>query len=256
MRRRVLVSVLIAALTAGWATTSRAERTIEDGLEVAFNANFAPHSLPRFKPAPVKVAIDGRIATVDGSHPPPLRWLELEIHRNGILSGEGLPVCRASALQSTSTETALNRCDPALVGRGNFKAQVALGREVGSAGRILAFNSRRNGRPALLLHLFASVPVRFTLVVPLVIEKQARGQFGTLLKAKIPRIGGIVSVTQIGLELGRRYSYKGERRSYASAACSAPKTLPGAVFEFAQGRFRFEGHRTVEISLNQDCVVR
>ncbi len=146
------------------------------------------------------VSIDGRISTTDGSHPPPLRWLEIEVHRNGIVSGEGLPVCRASALQSTSTQTALNRCGSALVGKGDFKAQVALGREVGSAGKILAFNSRRKGKPALLLHLFASVPVRFTLVVPLVIEKRAKGQFGTLLKARIPRIGGIVSVTQIGLD--------------------------------------------------------
>jgi hypothetical protein len=256
MRRHLFIPILIAALVVGWAATSQAERTITDGLEVAFNANFAPHSLPRSEPAPVDVTVNGRIATTDGSHPPPLRWLEIEINRNGVISGEGLPVCRAPTLQSTSTQTALNRCGSALVGKGDFKAQVALGREVGSAGRILAFNSRRHGKPALLLHLFASVPVRFTLVVPLAIEKKAEGRFGTLLKARIPRIGGIVSVTQIGLKIGRRYSYKGERRSYASAACSAPKTLPGALFTFAKGRFRFEGHRTVAMSLSQDCFVR
>lgn len=256
MRYRVAISVLVAVLAIGWAGTSRAERTIEDGLEVAFDASFAPRSLPRSQPAPVKVAIDGRIATTDGSHPPPLRWLEIEIHRNGIVSGEGLPVCRAPTLQSTSTETALARCGSALVGRGDFKAQAALGREVASAGKILAFNSRRNGRPALLLHLFAAVPVRFTLVVPLVIEKEPKGEFGTLLKARIPRIGGIVSVTQVGLELGRRYTYKGKRRSYASAACSAPADLNQAIFTFAKGRFRFEGHRTVEMQLLKDCSVR
>src|SRR6478672_9493077 len=221
MRRRVAIPILIALLAIGCTAISRAEKRQVQGLRVSFEAGFSPHALPRTDPAPVKVEVEGQISTVDGSHPPPLRWLELEINRNGVLSGEGLPVCKASTLQSTSTGTALNRCGSALVGRGSFKAQAALGREVGSAGQILAFNSRRKGRPALLLHLFASVPVRFTLVVPLVIEKKAKGQFGTLLKAKIPPIGGIVSVTQIGLELERRYSYKGERRSYASAACSA-----------------------------------
>lgn len=256
MRRRLFIPILIAALVVGWAATSRAERKITDGLEVAFDADFTPHSLPRSEPAPVDVAIDGRISTTDGSHPPSLRWLEIEVNRNGVISGEGLPVCRAPALQSTSTQTALNRCGSALVGKGDFKAQVALGREVGSAGKILAFNSRRRGKPALLLHLFASVPVRFTLVVPLVIEEKTKGQFGTLLKARIPRIGGIVSVTRIGLNLGRRYSYKGERRSYASAACSAPRSLPGALFTFAQGRFRFEGHSTVEMKLVKSCFVR
>ena len=256
MRRRVAIPILIALLAIGCTAVSRAEQRQVQGLRVSFEADFAPHALPRTEPAPVKVSVEGQISTTDGSHPPPLRWLELEINRNGIVSGKGLPVCRAPALQSTSTQTALNRCGSALVGKGDFKAQVALGREVGSAGKILAFNSRFKGRPALLLHLFASVPVRFTLVVPLMIQKNTKGQFGTLLKARIPRIGGIVSVTQIGLELGRRYSYKGERRSYVSAACSAPKSLPGALFTFAKGRFRFEGHSTIAMSLAQDCSVR
>ncbi|HEX5990399.1 MAG TPA: hypothetical protein VFY75_09320 [Solirubrobacterales bacterium] len=256
MRRRLVIPILVAVLAVGWAGSSKAERTIEDGLEVAFNADFAPHALPRSEPAPVKVQIEGRIATTDGSHPPPLRWLEIEIHRNGILSGKGLPVCSSRALQSTSTQTALARCGPALVGKGSFRAQVDLGREVSSAGRILAFNSRHAGKPALLLHLFAAVPVRFTLVVPLVAEKQAKGQFGTVLRARIPRIGGIVSVTQIGLDIGRRYSFGGKRRSYVSAACSAPSGLPGAVFAFAKGRFRFEGHRDIEMKLVRACSVR
>lgn len=256
MRRRVAIPILIAALTVAWTASSQAERTIDQGLEVAFNANFSPRDLPRTQPAPVKVEIEGKIATTDGSHPPPLRWLELEIHRNGILDGQGLPVCKAASLQSTSTQTALARCRSALVGRGDFKAQVALGREVVSVGKILAFNSRRQGKDSLLLHLFAGVPVRFTLIVPLVVSRRNDGQFGTVLRARIPRIGGIVSVTQIGLTIGRRYSYAGKRRSYVSAACSAPAGFAGAPFSFARGKFRFEDRRAMRMTLVRSCSVR
>ncbi|HEX6602437.1 MAG TPA: hypothetical protein VF030_07315 [Solirubrobacterales bacterium] len=201
--------------------------------------------------------IQGRIATTDGTHPPPLRWLEVEIHRSGRLFNRGLPVCSAPILQSTSTETALARCHPALVGRGQFRADVRLGREIPATGRILAFNSRQDGRRSLLLHFFASVPVRFTLVVPLTIGRRQEGQFGTVLRAKIPKLGGdFGSITQIELALARRYSFRGKRHSYLSAACGAPPSLAGAVFPFARARFRFASHPEIRTTLVRDCLVR
>jgi hypothetical protein len=256
MRRRFLIPALIALLAAAWGTSSSAETVQNGNLRVTFNADFAPHNLPRLRAAPVKIKVEGRIATTDGSHPPPLRWLEVKLNRNGRLYSEGLPTCTAPTLQSTSTETALDRCRPALVGNGNFRAEVKLGREITAAGRILAFNSRRNGKPALLLHLFASAPVRFTLVVPLTIGRRSEGQFGTVLRAKIPRLGGdLGSVTEIDLTIGRQYSFAGKRRSYVSAACGAPPELNEAIFPFARGSFRFGGHDTFEETLLRVCRV-
>lgn len=257
MRRRIVIPALIAILAISWAASVRAEKVIEDGLEVTFNADFAPRVLPRHQPAPVKVKIHGRIATTDGSHPPPLRWLEVALNRNGRLYTKGLPVCTAPILQSTSTETAHERCHPALVGRGSFRAEVTLGREIPTGGKILAFNSRRDGKQALLLHLFAGVPVRFTLVVPLTIGHREEGQFGTILRAKIPRLGGgLGSVTEIDLSIGRRYSFGGKRRSYVSAACSAPDGFDEVPFSFARGTFRFEGHQEIRETLLRTCRVR
>ncbi len=256
MRLRAAIPLSIAIASLAFGAASNAEVTQRENLRVSFNANFVPHALPRAEAAPVKVQIDGRIATTDGSHPPPLRWLELEIHRSGILSGTGLPFCSAAVLQSTDTESALARCRPALVGRGSFRADVDLGQDVFAEGKILAFHSRRAGKETLTLHLFAAVPVRFTLVVPLTIGKRAEGQFGTVMRARIPRIGGIVSVTQIELAIGRRYTFAGQRRSYVSAACSAPAGLNLAVFPFARGRFRFEGHKEIRTTLVRNCAVR
>jgi hypothetical protein len=257
MRRRLGIPLLIALLSLALGAVSKAEVEQVENLRVTFDADFAPHELPRQRPAPVTVEIQGRIATTDGTHPPALRWLEIELHRSGRLFSKGLPICSAPLLQSTSSETALARCRPALVGRGSFRADVLLGREVAATGKILAFNSRRGGRQSLLLHLFAAVPVRFTLVVPLVIGHRSGGQFGTVLRAKIPKLGGgLGSVTQIQLTIGRRYLFQGKRRSYASAACGAPAGFPGAVFPFARARFRFEAHREIRTTLVRNCRVR
>jgi hypothetical protein len=256
MRRRLVIPALIALAAAVWGSSSFAE-TVQDGnLRVSFNADFAPHVLPRTRPAPVKVEVQGRISTTDGSHPPPLRWIEVKLNRNGKLYSKGLPVCTAPTLQSTSSETALARCRPALVGRGSFHAEVKLGREIPASGKILAFNSTRAGKPALLLHLFAGAPVRFTLVVPLTIGHTNQGQFGTVLRAKIPRLGGdLGSVTEIDLTIGRRYTFAGKRRSYVSAVCSAPPELNEGIFPFARGSFRFEGHRELRETLLRVCRV-
>lgn len=258
MRRRVATPILIVLLAVGGSAIASAETVQEDGLRVTFNADFAPHTLPRDRPAPISVKVAGKVATADGSHPPALRWLEIKIHRNGHLDAEGLRTCSAPSLQSTSTATALDRCRAALVGKGSFHAVVSLGREIATGGKILAFNSRRAGNRALVLHLFAGTPVRFTLVVPLTIEHLKKGQFGTLLRARIPKLaGGLGSVTEIDLTIGRRYSFRGERRSYVSAACSAPNSLPGGVFNFARANFRFEGHRAINPpALLQECSVR
>jgi hypothetical protein len=258
MRRRLVIPVLVALLAVGGGAVSRAATVQEHGLVVSFDADFTPHTLPREKPAPVSVKVAGKVRAADGSHPPALRWLEIMINRNGQLHSQGLPTCSASSLQSTSTATALDRCRSALVGKGSFNAVVSLGREIPTGGKILAFNSRRGGRQALVLHLFAGTPVRFTLVVPLTIGTLKGGQFGTILRAKIPKLAsGLGSVTEIDLTIGRRYSYKGKRRSYVSAACNAPANLPGGVFNFARARFRFESHQTINPPpLIQECSVR
>jgi hypothetical protein len=257
MKRRLTVFALLAALALLVAGASEAEVLQRGDLRVKFNADFDPHALPREHPAPVDVKILGAISTTDGSHPPPLRWMEVELNRNGHVASAGLPVCSAALLQSTSTEQAASRCGDAVVGHGRFKAEVLLGGEVPASGRILAFNSRLNGKPALLLHFFAHVPIRFTLVVPLRIAHKSMGEFGTLLRARIPRIaGGLSSITEIDLTIGRRYSAGGKRRSYVSAACSAPAALNGAVFSFARARFRFDGHPEIRSKLVDSCQVR
>jgi hypothetical protein len=258
MRRRVPIIVL-AALLLAFSSVSRAEVEQLGNLRVHFSAQFAPRSLPRQHPAPIEVNIQGSVATTDGSHPPPLQVLEVKLNRSGRLFTRGLPTCRPSLLQSTSSNEALARCGDALVGHGSFTADLALGgnEPILSNGKILAFNGRRSDRPALFLHFFGGVPVRFTLIVPLKIGHLKAGRYGTVLRTRIPKLaGGFGSITQIDLSLGRRWSFAGKRRSYLSAACSAPAGFPGASFAFASANFRFQAHRALHPTLVRSCHVR
>jgi hypothetical protein len=258
MFRRLAIPALLALAVVAGAGAARGEPFQNGNLRITFDGNFAPRSLPRDRPAPVTVSIDGSIATTDGSHPPPLRRFEIALNRNGRLSSAGLPACTSALLQSTTTETALARCRPALVGRGRYRADLASTQApIPVRGTILVFNGRRSGRPALFLHLYGTVPVRATFVLPLVIGHRPKGQFGTVLSAKIPVLaGGVGSITEIDLKIGRRYSLAGRRLSFLSASCAAPPGFPGAIFTFARGSFYFAGGKRIDTPLTRNCSVR
>lgn len=258
MRRRLAIVVALAALVALGAGPARGELAQTGNVRISFAGDFAPHSLPRQRLAPVTVAVDGSVATTDGSHPPPLRRLEIALNRNGRLSTRGLPGCRSGMLQSTSTETALARCRPALVGRGRFAADVQLDpSQVPVRGTILAFFGRQAGKPRLLLHLHGTVPVVATFVLSLEISRRAQSPFGTVLSARLPRLaGGLGSITDIELEIGREYRHRGKLRSFVSASCGAPAGFRGAVFPFARASFHFAGLPTLRTTLVRSCRVR
>lgn len=257
MRQRLAITALLALVLGIGAGAAQGESFQEGNLRISFSGGFAPHSLPRERPAPVTIELNSSISTDDGSQPPPLRSLEIALNSQGRLSTRGLPVCTSSALQSTTTGSALARCRAALVGHGSFGAAVASSQAlIPARGKILAFNSRQGGKPALLLHLYGTTPVQATFVLPLTIEHRQKGQLGTALATKIPVLaGGLGSITAVKLKIGRRYSFAGRRRSFLSASCAAPAGFGLAIFPFARGSFRFTDGTRIDTTLTRDCKV-
>jgi hypothetical protein len=259
MRRHLLIPLLLTIACLLAAGLAQAEIEQKGNVRITFSGDFSPHRLPRNELAPVTIDVKGAIGTTDGTHPPAVRRIEIAINRHGRLSTQGLPACSSPLLQSTSTETALKRCRPALVGRGHFAANVEFpsADPVLATGTMLAFYGKSNGKQALLLHLYATTPVRATFVLPLTISNRGNELFGTILSAKIPTLaGGLGSVTQIDLRIGRNYTYRGQRRSFVSASCPAPAGFPGAVFSLARGSFYFADGKKIETTLARDCRVR
>lgn len=254
------VAIALAALLALSAAGSAIAGPIQQGnVIIKFSGDFTPHALPRHRPVPIEVTIDGSVRTTDGSQPPALQRLQIALNRHGVLTTRGLPVCRESLLQSTTTEVALERCSSALVGRGSYGAGIfsASGGSVPVSGRILAFNGALAGKKVIFLHLYGTLPIAATLILPLRISHPAGGEFGTVLAAKIPRIaGGTGSITRIQLTIGRRYSYRGRRLAFVSASCAAPPGFDLALFSFARANFYLAGKQHLATTVTRDCRVR
>lgn len=256
---RLAFTIALVAVLLGAAAAARGEAIQQGQLRVDFKAGFAPRSLPRDRPAPVRVSLGGSVATADGSRPPQLRRISIALNRYGRLTTRGLPICARGELESTSSATALRRCRGALVGRGRFGADVAFPNlapfPVG--GSVLAFNSRVHGKLAILVHIYGSKPVRASLVLSFKVSHRRRGTFGTVLSTRIPRIASDVGyVTDVSLSFGRRYRVGSERLSFLSARCAAPAGFPGALFPFARGSFLFANGQRLTTTVVRDCAVR
>jgi hypothetical protein len=258
MRHRLPILALLALLALGGAAVARGELAGVGDLRISFRGGFAPRSLPRDRLAPVTVSLEGRIWTTDGSHPPPLQTLEVELNRHGAIFTRGLPDCAASALQATTSEAALGRCGPALVGKGTFTAVLDSSEgPIPVNGKLLAFNGSVHGQEALLLHFHANRPVQATLVLPFAISHPTRGEFGTLLTTVVPTLaGGLGSVTGVDLKLGREFHYRGRRVGFLNASCAAPAGWSGVGFNLARGRFHFTGRPVMKLNLSGSCRVR
>jgi hypothetical protein len=254
-RLTIAVALAVAAVGVG---VAQAELRQEGNLRIAFDARFTPHALPRDRDVPVQVILSGSVRTTDGSRPPQLRTMSIAVNRYGRLSTRGLPTCPPRRLEATSSEKALEICRRALVGRGRFGAIVDFpDLKFPVEGRMLAFNSRRDGRPAIALHVYGTNPVETTFVLMFKIRRPTDGPYGTVISTRIPRIAADLGyVTDLSLTFGRQYRFRGEPRSFISARCAAPAGFPGTPFNFAKGTFGFANKQSLAIPLIRDCLVR
>jgi hypothetical protein len=257
MRRAFVLALLLTlALSAAFA---QAEITQKGHLRVALNGRLAPNALPRTGTAPVAVSLEGQISTTNGAELPQLKELRIEFNRGGELEYRGLAVCPLERIRIASTERALSACRSALVGTGSFEANIVLAGQdpYPTTGRLLIFNGREGKKPVLLGQIYTSKPFATSFVIVFKIAHRAHGTFGTVLSASLPEaLGNWGYVTAIEMKLSRHYSFQGERHSYLSAGCPAPKGFPGAIFNLARTKFSFAGGKTLSSTLTRSCKTR
>lgn len=228
------------------------------GVRVSFDGKLTPHVLPRHGTAPVGIVVDAKISATGGEDPPQLRRIRIAINRNGHFSSRGLPACRVEQIQPSTTANALAACRRSLVGEGHFSANVKLPQQspFPSAGKVLAFNGKVKGRPAILAHIYGTEPAPTSTVLPFLL-REGRGTYGTTLEASLPQATGSWGyVTGLRMSLRRRFSYRGRSRSFLSAGCPAPAGFPSAAFPLAKTSFSFAGNLTLDAVLNRTCRAR
>lgn len=256
-KRSFISAMIAAAVLALLVPIAQAELTEQGDLFVRFQGGIDPIALPRERPAPITISVGGTVKTLSGERPPALRRIEIELNRGGELSSYGLPVCRYGQLVAVGPDRALEACGDALVGDGAYIGQTAFPEQATfpSQGHILAFNGVYRGREVILAHVYGTDPVPITRIIVFYIRRSG-GTYGTAITGSLPdAVNHYGYVEEIALRLHRTYTYRGQRRSYLSAACAAPSGFSVAAFPFARASMTFADDRTLSSSLTRTCRV-
>jgi hypothetical protein len=259
MRRRSALGLAIAALplmVVLGPSLAQGEQVQRGNVIVSINGGIAPLKLPRDRAAPVAIQLEGGVRSADGSPVPRVRKVELGLAGHGLLFTRGLPVCPRARLRNASSRQALERCRPALVGRGRLDAQVLVPHQAPFTihTRLLAFNGRSGeGGTAVWVHAFAADPP-VSIVLPFVVVRRRSGGFRTALVITIPHsVGSLPHLARFQITLSRRFSYRGRRRSYLSASCPLPPALTAGFFSFARATYSFADGRRVSVDTVRSC---
>lgn len=251
-------ALLLAATALLLVPSAGAELVQKDGVRVALSAGLSPTKLPRHGTAPIKVSIGGHISSTSKGTPPQLKEVSFAFNKAGKLDLGGLPKCRLGHIDPSTTQEAMLACGPSLIGEGHFSANVRFPEQspFPSEGKVLAFSGVLRGSAVIFAHIYGTVPVPTSYVLPLEIEK-GKGTFSTVMHASLPQATGEWGyVTGLNLKLGRTYSVHGKKRSFLSAGCPAPKGFPGAIFPLVRSSFAFVGGKTLTATLNRSCKAK
>jgi hypothetical protein len=252
-----LGALLVGALIV-FAAVSAAAVVQQGNLRITLRSQVMPYKLPRTRPAPIAVFVAGHVAAVHGGVPDQLQRLTVNVNRHAILRYRGLPVCRIPEVQASTTDRALNSCGSAIVGSGQFWARIVLPEQGAyrTRGRLLIFNGRHHGHPALLAHIFTDDPFPSAFVIVFGVRDLKRGRYGTQLSASLPgALGDWGYVDRIKLTLKRKYSRGGRRLSFFNAACPAIRGADRASFHLAYATFAF-AHRNISADVTKSCGVK
>jgi hypothetical protein len=254
MRKSLLRTfVAVAVLGLVVAGSALALRLQVGNTVVVTDGGFTPTTLPKHEFAPIKLHGYGKISTKDGSIPPVLETITIWFDKHGEVETRGLPICTPGKLAATTTATARKLCPGAIVGTGYGKAVVYFpdSRPIPASSPITIFNGApKNGNPTVLAHAHLTVPAPTTFVVPIEIQRVNNGRYGFKTVAKIPPIAGGSGVPIYGrINIGREWTYKGERLSYANASC------PDGRLQ-AKGSFHFDDSTLLQGTLFSPCKSR
>jgi hypothetical protein len=255
-RRALWALAALALLGAFGVGLAHGERSQQGDLIVSLDGGLSPLKLPRDRPAPVAVRLEGGLQTADGSLLPRVTRIALGLPGQGVLSTRGLATCDQRRLRNAKPPEALAACRPALVGHGRLEAQVVVPNQAPFTirARLLAFNGRVGRHRAIFLHAFSSPPT--VSVLPFLI-RPGSGRFGTALVGNLPAaLGPWPHFAHFEITLSRRYEYRGRSRSYLNASCPIPPRFAAGFFSFARADLTLAGGRTIGTGIARGCRAR
>jgi hypothetical protein len=258
-RGRLIRAGAIALALLATAAVATAAVVQRGGLRITVLSQIKPYKLPRQGTAPIAVFVAGHLESSTGGIPPQLQRLKIEVNKHGLLQSKGLPACHVPEVQPASTQRALENCSAALIGSGQFWANIVLPDQGAyrTRGRLLIFNGREGKRPVILTHIYTSHPFNSSFVIPFSIRHVSKGPYGTELRASLPQaLGSWGYLDRIKLTLKRKYAWRGHQLSYFNAGCPAPGSSKRASFPLAYAEFSFAGRKPMGATVNKTCAVK
>lgn len=234
------VALSVALVLTLTSVASGNREVVEAGnLYLADNGGISPSKLPRHGSAPITAHLFGEIHALDGSHPPALQTISLDVDKTIGIDAVGLPACKASQIRATTSGDAKRACGDAIVGSGKAEVEVAFAEQppFSATGPVILFNGGAKGATTtVLVHAYVNVPAPTAVVTTATVTRIHRGRFGLHIEARIPPIaGGAASVTKFDLKIGRRFSAGGRKKSFLVAGCPTGSWVTKGSVRFAGG---------------------
>jgi hypothetical protein len=245
------VALLLALAALSLAASASGALVIVNGIVLHADGGFQPRLLPEKRFAPIDFQGFFDITARGGGVPPALQRAEIDFDRDGRLGAAGLPICAPEQVAAATPEQARRICKSAVVGTGHISALISLPEGLVAGSSLLTiFNGPRQGsNPTVVLHARTTVPAPETYAIVVPIERRP-GAFRYRATLDIPPIaGGLGVLAHLDVDVGRRFSAGGQKRSYISAHCS-----DGILH--THGRFTFADGTIVDGSVEKACTAR
>ena len=237
----ILALALLLALSLSAVATAEKATTVRAGnLLLTVNGGVTPTALPKKTYAPIALNVSGKIAEVDGSHPPALTEVVIDADKNGMVDASGVPTCKQGQLEARTTAKAEGACRAALLGTGTTEVEVLFpeSQPVMVHSKLLVFNGgTKGGTTTILIHAFLTSPVTAAVVTTVKISKEHNGPYGLRSIATIPKIAGYAgSVRAFNLSFEKKeFPYRGKKHGYLLARCATGKFVAQAEAKFHDG---------------------
>lgn len=223
-------------------TASASGITIRLGNLVAEgDGGFAPKALPQDHDAPIKLFGHGRVYTLDGTRPSPLRHAVIELDKHGHAETRGLETCKKSKLLATTTKQARKACPGAIVGTGYGTALIELPEQqpIKVSSALTIFNApEKDGNPTGIGHAYLDYPVPTTYLVEAELETVHHGRYGYRVEVDFPKIANDYGSPISGrLKIDKKWVYKGMHLSVANARCADGRLQAKIELTFKDGTF-------------------
>lgn len=251
MRGRIAkVAVLAVGLTLAVGATASGIEACIGPLCVSSTVDVQPRELPAKGNAPITLKSTTRIKVKDGSTPPTLDTIQFLIDKHGSVNSKAFPVCPRSKLEGATPSQARKRCAGALVGKGTGKALVTMPGQAPFqiSSPVSFFNAApTGGKPTLIAHAYETVPAPQALLVPIVIERVAKGRYGYQVRVEMPEgAGGFGAPTLAEASVGATRKKGGKTVGYISAQCSGGRLQ-------VEGKLTFTNSDSFPTTLTSPC---